>query len=230
MGHLLAASSGAGISLIPVFIVIYIVLALGVWGTYKKAGPNAEPAWAAFIPIYQFYVMLKMVGRPTWWTFLVLLPIIPLIGSLAFLVIYIIVAHDVSKSFGHGGGFTVGLVILSVIFWYILWLGSSTYRGPAAAGFGAGGGGGYGGGYGSDPAYPPQPGYAPPQPSYPSPSLPPPAPPAFPPPAPPSYPPPAPPSYPPPAPPAPPSYPPPAPPPAPGPMPPPPGSMPPPAE
>jgi hypothetical protein len=37
-----------------------------------------------------------------------------------------------SKSFGHGVGFTLGLIFLSVIFYYILAFGSSTYRGPAA--------------------------------------------------------------------------------------------------
>jgi len=51
------------------------------------------------------------------------------------LIISIIVYYDLSRSFGHGGGFTVGLVFLSWIFLLILWLGQSEYRGPAATGF-----------------------------------------------------------------------------------------------
>ena len=38
--------------------------------------------------------------------------------------------NDLSKSFGHGVGFTLGLLFLSLIFVYILAFGSSTYRGP----------------------------------------------------------------------------------------------------
>jgi hypothetical protein len=173
MGHLLAVtyyqSSSSGGSLAAFYLialVFYVITALGVYGTYKKAN---QPGWAAFVPVYNFYIMLKMVGRPTWWTWLILLPIIPLLGSIAFLVIYIIVLNDVSKSFGHGGGFTVGLVLLSVIFWYILWLGSSTYRGPAALASGF------------PTQYPPGGGYTPPPGQYPATGqAPPPPPPTFP--------------------------------------------------
>jgi hypothetical protein len=167
MGHLMLATSGGGVfALIILYIVLYFVFTLGAYGTYKKAGPYGDPAWSAFVPIYSFIILLKIAGRPTWWGWFLLLPIIPFIGSLALLVIAIIVLHDVSKSFGHGGGFTVGLVLLSIIFWYIIWLGKSTYRGPAGPeGLSMAGGGGYappGGGY-----QPVQPGYPPVQPGYP---------------------------------------------------------------
>jgi hypothetical protein len=49
-------------------------------------------------------------------------------------VIIIIVYNDLSKSFGHGVGFTLGLIFLSWIFLAILAWGSSQYRGPAAPG------------------------------------------------------------------------------------------------
>ncbi len=186
MGHLLLATrsgGGAGI-LIIVYIAIYIIFALGVYGSYQKAAPQGEPAWAAFVPIYNFIVLLRVAGRPASWAWFLLLVFVPFVGSLALLVVSIIVLHDVSKSFGHGGGFTVGLVLLSVIFWYILWLGKSTYLGPKGpAGLAANNAGGaYGAQY-----YPPQPGYPPPQPGYPPPGQapapppPPAAPPAYPP-------------------------------------------------
>jgi len=180
MGHLLAATSGGGAGvLIILYIVIYVVFALGVWGSYKKAGPLGEPAWSAFVPIYQFIVLLRIAGRPASWAWFLLLVFIPFVGSIGLLVVSIIVLNDVSKSFGHGPGFTVGLVLLSVIFWYILWLGQSTYRGPAGpTGMAGGPGGGYGGGGGypaAEPGYPPVGGYpAPPPPAAPAP------PPAFP--------------------------------------------------
>jgi hypothetical protein len=153
-------------ALLILYIVLYFVFTLGVYGTYKKAGAYGDPAWSAFVPIYNFIVLLKIAGRPTWWAWFLLLPIIPFLGSLAFLVLTIIVLNDISKSFGHGGGFTVGLVLLSVIFWYILWLGQSQYRGPAGPEGLRMAGGGYpppGGGYpAAQPGYPPvQPGYPP---------------------------------------------------------------------
>jgi hypothetical protein len=100
---------------------IFLVI-LPLWVIFTKAG---EEGWKAIIPIYNYYVLLKVVGRPGWWLLLFLVPIVNF-------VIYVIVMNDLSKSFGHGAGFTVGLVFLNWIFLMILAFGSSTYRGPAA--------------------------------------------------------------------------------------------------
>ena len=110
-------------------IAFYVLVSLGLYGTFIKAG---QPGWAGFVPLYNFIVLLRVAGRPKTWGWFLLLLIVPYLGSLAFFVVYIIVANDVSKSFGHGAGFTVGLVLpyVSVVFYYILWLGSSQYRGP----------------------------------------------------------------------------------------------------
>ena len=89
-------------------------------GVFQKAD---EPGIAAFIPIWNLLVLLKIVGRPWWW---LILYIIPIVG----LIVGIVVFYDLAKSFGHGVGFTIGLVLLSWIFLLILWLGSSRYLGP----------------------------------------------------------------------------------------------------
>jgi len=166
-----SSGSAAGVLLIIVaWIVLYVVFALGMYGSFQKAG---QPGWAAFVPVYNFIIMLKIAGRPMAWAWFLLLAVIPFVGSIALLVIYIIVLNDISVSFGHGGGFTAGLVLLGPIFWYILWLGPSQYRGPAALARA----GGYPGQY-PPPAYPPQhgnyplppqPGYAPPEQQHPQP-------------------------------------------------------------
>jgi hypothetical protein len=180
MGHQLAASSFSGGQVI-LEIIFYFVFTYGVFGAYKKAGPHGAPAWSAFVPIYSFIVLLRIAGRPRAWAWFLLLAIVPFIGGLALFVISIFVLNDVSKSFGHGPGFTVGLVIplVNVVFWYILWLGPSTYLGPAGpagssgpsgGSFGAPGSGGYGqSGYLPPPVSgqappPPPPGQAPPLP------------------------------------------------------------------
>jgi hypothetical protein len=194
MGHQLAAifsttSSGGGgvLAFLLLGIVFYVLVALGLYGTFVKAG---QPGWAGFVPFYNFIVLLKVAGRPKGWGWFLLLLIVPYLGSLAFFIVYIFVANDVSKSFGHGTAFTVGLCIpyVSAVFYYILWLGPSQYRVPAAAagtfggGGGPGGGGfGYGSGYGSQ--APGAGGYPQPQPGYPPVGqAPPPPPPTFPPP------------------------------------------------
>jgi Family of unknown function (DUF5684) len=152
---IMIASINVG-ALLLAYLVIYILFALGVYGTFEKAG---QPGWAAFIPFYNWWIMLKVAGRPTWWFWLIFLGIIPFVGGIAAFIVYVFVANDISKSFGHGGAFTVGLVLLGPIFWYVLWLGPSTYRGPAALAAGGYPQGGYPqGGY----AAPPQGGYAPP--------------------------------------------------------------------
>jgi Family of unknown function (DUF5684) len=175
MGHLLATtyatsgSRGGGfLTLLLLGIVFYVLVSLGLYGTFIKAG---QPGWAGFVPFYNYIVLLKVAGRPKNWGWFLLLLIVPYVGSLAFFILYIFVANDVSKSFGHGTAFTVGLVIpyVSAVFYYILWLGPSTYRGPAGpAGQAAGGYFGGSGAYGAEPGYPPvQPGYPPAQPGYP---------------------------------------------------------------
>ncbi|HEY4928471.1 MAG TPA: DUF5684 domain-containing protein [Acidimicrobiales bacterium] len=181
---IIAATSGAGGGLFLVLLVFfYVLFALPVWGTYQKASPQGDPAWAAFVPVYNFIVLLRVAGRSKNWAWFLLLVFIPYLGSIALFVISIFILNDISKSFGHEAGFTVGLVLLPVIFWFILWLGKSTYLGPKGPAAMAAGYAGYGGypqqGYpqpgGYPPPAPPGGGYAPPPPppgNYPPPPQP----------------------------------------------------------
>ena len=116
------AGIGAGVGLI-VWLAIIILILAGMWKVYTKAG---EPGWAAIIPIFNMYILLKIAGRPWWWLLLFLIPVINVIVAL-------IVSLDVAKSFGKGLGFGIGLWLLSPIFYCILGFGSAQYQGPAAA-------------------------------------------------------------------------------------------------
>lgn len=105
------------------FYIAFIFFELAaVWKVYTKAN---QPGWASIIPFYNFYVMLKIVGRPGWWLLLLLVP-------LANIIIAIIVLFDLAKSFGKGVGFGFGLLFLGFIFYPILGFGSATYQGPTA--------------------------------------------------------------------------------------------------
>src|SRR5258705_12355820 len=108
----------------PVSIIFGLLIALliivAMWKVFTKAG---QPGWAAIIPIYNIYIMTKVAGKSGWWVLLCFIPIVNLI-------IIIWLYNMISKSFGHGEGFTAGLVFLGIIFWPILGFGSSKYLGP----------------------------------------------------------------------------------------------------
>src|SRR5262245_66207253 len=76
-----------------VFGLLFFVLAiLPLWFIFTKAG---EEGWKAIIPIYNWIVLLKVVGRPWWWILLFLIPIVDI-------VILVIVLHAWSHRSHHG--------------------------------------------------------------------------------------------------------------------------------
>lgn len=105
-----------------IYLAIIAVSIAAMWRIFTKAG---EPGWAAIIPIYNIIVLLKIIGRPAWWIILMFIPFVNL-------VILILMMDGLSKSFGQGTGFTIGLILLSIIFMAILGFGSARYLGPAA--------------------------------------------------------------------------------------------------
>ena len=115
-----AAAAAGGIFLVFMIVMIGIsIFSIVVgWKIFTKAG---EPGWAIFVPIYQTIVYLKICGRPWWWLFLCML-VFPMF----------ILPFDLAKRFGKGGGFGVGLLLLSVIFYPILAFGSAQYIGDGA--------------------------------------------------------------------------------------------------
>ena len=110
--------------LLPLVWLAIVVLAIAsLWKVFAKAG---QPGWAAIVPIYNGYVLLKVAGRPGWWLLLFFIPLVNFIIS-------IIVAIDVAKAFGKGTGFGVGLAFLGFIFYPILGFGDASYVGPGSA-------------------------------------------------------------------------------------------------
>src|ERR1700753_1079260 len=110
-----------GFILLGVFGLAFIVfLAAAWWKIFEKAG---RQGWEGIVPFYNFYILLKIVGKPGWWLILFLIPYVNLI--------WIIWTYNMlSKSFGKDEGFTVGLCLLSVVFFPILGFGDARYLGP----------------------------------------------------------------------------------------------------
>jgi len=175
-----STDSGAAAFFIVYFVflvAIYVFTAFGLMGVFKKAGQ--EPPWAAFIPFWNLWLMIKLTGRPTWyiWIFVggAVLGIIPVIGTILAIVSFvfeIFLLNSLSKSFGKETGFTVGLVLLFPVFIWILYKGPARYLGPSVSavlpepGYPQQPGYPVQGGYPQQPGYPPQGGY-PQQPGYP---------------------------------------------------------------
>jgi hypothetical protein len=108
--------------IVPIIIfslMVAVVEIVGAWYMFQKAG---EPGWAAIIPIYNYLIAIKIAGKPWWYILLMLIPIVNL-------VIYILILNGLSKNFGKGTGFTVGLFFFRFIFIPILGFGNAVYSG-----------------------------------------------------------------------------------------------------
>lgn len=119
-------------------------LALNViasWRIFTKAG---EAGWKCLIPFYSQYTMLKITwSTKIFWIWLALViassiflnfgdALIWLVKlfNAAVMIIGITGFYKLSRAFGHGAGFAVGLFFLNPIFMMILGFNSDSYQGP----------------------------------------------------------------------------------------------------
>lgn len=128
-------------------LVLGILMIIAYWKIFSKAG---EAGWKAIIPIYNSYIVFKIAWRPLMFGINIILSALygilftigfiyeystggsMILSVLPFLliaiaVINIMLLHKLSKAFGHGVGFTFGLIFLNIIFLFILAFGSSQY-------------------------------------------------------------------------------------------------------
>ncbi|MBS1520368.1 MAG: hypothetical protein JST50_05190 [Bacteroidetes bacterium] len=124
-----ASSAGAAAGIIAIIsaliipiIIIWVIMIISHWKIYEKAG---KPGWAAIIPIYNIIVLLEIIGKPVWWILLLLIPCVNIVFA-------VWMTNLLSKSFGQSEGFTVGLLLLGVVFYPILAFGNYQYLGPSA--------------------------------------------------------------------------------------------------
>lgn len=110
---------GAGGAIILlIYLAIIVAMIAGLWKVFEKAG---QPGWGAIIPIYNYYLMLKVAKRPDWWLILYFIPLVSLIPA-------IIVPIDIAKNFGKGVGYGLGLVFLPFIFFPLLGFSDAQYQ------------------------------------------------------------------------------------------------------
>lgn len=117
-GSALGAGIGMGVTVLWLAVVVLWIAAW--WKVFTKAG---EPGWAAIVPIYNYVVLDRIAGRPTWWI---------LLWLFIFPIPWIVVSLDIAKRFGKGAGFGVGLMLLPFVFYPMLAWGDAQYT-PAPA-------------------------------------------------------------------------------------------------
>ncbi|MGN1060525.1 MAG: DUF5684 domain-containing protein [Candidatus Coproplasma sp.] len=137
---------------LSVALVFYVLLVIAEWKMFVKMG---EKGWKAIIPVYNLYILIKKCSKLSHlWQLIAAGVLIVIIDILYYakvisteanwsvivfgllqlaaiiwaVVIEIKVMHGVSKSFGHGAGFTVGLILLGFVFQLILGFGNSQYQ------------------------------------------------------------------------------------------------------
>jgi hypothetical protein len=106
-----------------IYLAVLVLFIASLWRLFTKAG---KPGWAAIIPIYNFIVLLEIVGRPLWWIILLL---IPFVNIIVLILLYI----DLAKSFGKDTVWGCLIFLLPFIFLPILAFSDAQYTGPAAA-------------------------------------------------------------------------------------------------
>ena len=117
-GGLLALFAGA---YLVFMVVVYLIYSFCIGKVLEKAG---KPLWAGFVPIYNVMLLLEIVGRPTWWIILFLIPFVNLI-------VMVIVCVDIAKSFGKDVVYGVLLALVGLIMWPVLAFSDATYTGPS---------------------------------------------------------------------------------------------------
>lgn len=109
-----ALGAGLLIGFMLVSLVLMLVIVASFWKMFVKAG---QPGWAALIPIYNAFVLLKIAGKSPWWILLLCVPVVNLVVFVAL-----------AQRFGKSTGFGIGLGLLTPIFVPILGFGDSQYR------------------------------------------------------------------------------------------------------
>ncbi len=118
----LAAISAFFMAYFVFVIIIYLVFSFILSKVFVKAD---KPAWAAFVPIYNGWVLFEIGGKPGWW---VLSSFIPFAGPLIAFVLYIMVSLEIAKKFGKSSTFGIlGLWLFSIIGYAMLAFDDSKY-------------------------------------------------------------------------------------------------------
>lgn len=75
------------------YIIFAVLTLISIFGLYKLFIKAGQKGWEAIVPFYREYIFAQLTGRPTWWVFLL---IVPIVNIFVFYGLYL----DFIKSFG----------------------------------------------------------------------------------------------------------------------------------
>ena len=102
-------------------LAVTVLLLVGFWKVFVKAG---KPGWAAIVPFYNLYCMYEISFGNGW---LFLLSFVPCVN----IVMGVIMNVKLAQAFGQSGAYALGLIFLPYVFVPMLGFGSAQYYGPA---------------------------------------------------------------------------------------------------
>jgi hypothetical protein len=102
-----------------IFLLAFgLFVLIGWWRLFRKAG---RPGILAAIPVLNLVTLIDIAGRPKWWLFLYLLPLVNV-------AVAIIVGAELAERFGKGRYYGLGIAFLPPVFIPLLGYGSAHYR------------------------------------------------------------------------------------------------------
>lgn len=104
------------ISITILTIICFTVLSVWIswYRIYVKVG---EAGWKALVPLFSIIVFTKIAGKPIWWFIIYLI----------FPLGHILYSLQIGKMFGKNLIFSIGLIVLPLIFYPLLAFGKSQY-------------------------------------------------------------------------------------------------------
>ena len=143
-----------GISSLMVLGGIYLAVALAWWilqiiANWKIFTKAGEAGWKSIIPVYSDYVSYKIAWQTGYFWLTVILSIISSVAQgfatpdadnmmilaivslvrIIMIIVSVMYSVKLSRAFGHGIGFAIGLIFLQPIFMLILGFSSDQYVG-----------------------------------------------------------------------------------------------------
>lgn len=116
-----AAMAAGSIVYSLIVLAITIVVLVGLWKVFEKAG---KPGWGAIVPFYNLYCLFEMTFGTGW---LFLLMFIPCVGQIMLIIMWV----KLAMAFDKGVGFGIGILFLPFIFIPMLGFGDAQYVGPS---------------------------------------------------------------------------------------------------
>jgi signal peptidase I len=105
-----------------IVVVLYVLQSVAYYKFFEKAN---QPGWIGFVPFYNYFTHLKIVGRPLWW---IVLLVVPIVNFFVILTMHL----DLLKSFGRYSYVDQALgVVLAPIYMIYVAYGDSEYKGEA---------------------------------------------------------------------------------------------------